>query len=152
MKNVYTVFDSMQKQVVTIAETATFKEAVKKMIYAKTNGLVVTNEREEIKGILSSWDLIKHLVDDKYATVVESDENLERRINAIADDPIMKFVTTRVVTVNQNDPLLKAARLLAEFNIRQLPVVDDDQKLVGYINRTDLKKAVGEILGIPFIY
>ena len=42
---------------------------------------------------------------------------------------------------------MEAAALLSTFHIRQLPVVDNDGNLVGYINRTDIKLAVGRALG-----
>ena len=157
MNKKYIVKDYMQKQVATIGKDATFKQAVEKMTHAKTNGLVVTNGKNEIIGILSSWDIIQHIIpdyleEDKHLASFESPDIFEKRIREVSNDLITKFMTMKVVTVNQNDSVMEAATLLSEFRIRQLPVVNDDKKLVGYINRTDIKKAVGEALGISFVY
>jgi CBS domain-containing protein len=43
---------------------------------------------------------------------------------------------------------MEAAAILSEFRIRQLPVVNTKKELVGYINRTNVKRAFCDILGI----
>lgn len=156
-KNKYLVSDYMQKQVATLSKNATFKDAVEKMIHSKTNGVVVINGNNEIIGILSSWDLIQHVVpdyleEDKHLASFESPDIFETRIKEVANDQITKFMTMKVVTVNQKDSIMEAATLLSEYRIRQLPVVDDEKKLVGYINRTDIKMAIGEALGVSNVY
>lgn len=153
----YIVKDYMQKQVATISKTATFKEAVEKMIHAKTNGLVVINGDNKVIGIISSWDLIQHIVpdyleEDKHLASFESPDVFEKRIQEVQDNPITKFMTMKVLTVMATDSIMEASTLLSEFRIRQLPVVNDEKKLVGYINRTDIKRAVGEALGISFVF
>lgn len=147
----------MQKQVATISKTATFKEAVEKMIHAKTNGLVVINGDNKVIGIISSWDLIQHIVpdyleEDKHLASFESPDVFEKRIQEVQDNPITKFMTMKVLTVMSTDSIMEASTLLSEFRIRQLPVVNEEKKLVGYINRTDIKRAVGEALGISFVF
>ena len=153
----YVVKDYMQKQVVTINKNSTFKDAVEKMLHTKTNGLVVVNEKNEILGILSSWDLIEHMVpdyleEDKHLASFEAAEMFEQRLKDVSGDPITKFMTKKVLTVSQTDNLMEASTLLSEFRIRQLPVVDENKKLTGYINRTDIKKAMGDALGIANVY
>lgn len=147
-----TVADYMRKPLATVSKNATLKEAVKKMIAANTNGLVVVNGDQKVIGILSSWDVIQHIVpdyleEDKHLAPFESADLFERRIREVADDPITKFMTLKVVKVKKDDCLMEAAILLSEFRIRQLPVVDGEGRLVGYINRTDIKNAIGQILG-----
>jgi CBS domain-containing protein len=41
---------------------------------------------------------------------------------------------------------MQAAALLSTFHIRQLPVVKKNGKMVGYLNRTDVKLAVSKVL------
>lgn len=156
-KRKYIVKDYMQKQVATISKNATFREATEKMIHAKTNGLVVVNGDNHVIGILSSWDLIQYIVpdyleEDKHLASFESPDVFEKRIQEVQNDPITKFMTIKVLTVKFTDSIMEAATLLSEFRIRQLPVVDENKKLVGYINRTDIKRAVGEALGISFVF
>jgi len=51
-------------------------------------------------------------------------------------------------SVKTGDPLLLAEGLMAEHEIRHLPVTDDDQ-LVGVLTDRDLKRALDPDLGLP---
>ena len=141
----------MTRDVNTISKTATLAEAVNMMIAKKTNGLVVTNGGYKIVGILSSWDIIQYIIPDylerdKHLASFESADLFAERAIQLAKHPVSKFMTKKVVTVREDHPLIEAATKLSEFHIRQLPVVDDKQNLVGYINRTDIKRAIGDAL------
>ena len=149
----YLVQNNMQNVVTTVDVNATFREALQKMVDGRTNGLVVVDGENYVKGILSSMDLIQYLVpdyleEDKHLAAFEAAEEFSNRIEEIADEPITKFMTDKVHTIKANRTLMEAATMLSEFAIRQIPVVDDDDKLVGYINRTDVKKAIARVLGI----
>jgi len=148
-----TVARFMNARVVTVGQAATLRDAVAMMIQYNTNGLVVVDDDRKVTGILSSWDIIQHIVpnyleEDKHLASFEAGDVFAQRTREVANDPITKFMTAKVKTVNQKDTLMEAAALLSEFRIRQLPVVDDDGHLVGYINRTDIKRAVGDVLGL----
>ncbi|OGH82238.1 MAG: hypothetical protein A3F93_01620 [Candidatus Magasanikbacteria bacterium RIFCSPLOWO2_12_FULL_34_7] len=143
----------MQTKVNTLSPDDTFAEAIKKMLEAKTNGMVVVNKDFKIEGILSSWDLIQYLVpdyleEDKHLASFESADVFAKRALEIKDEPVSKFMTKSVHTCNSSDSLMEAAIILSEFKIRQLPVVDENNKLVGYINRTDIKRAIGDVLNL----
>ncbi|PJA45248.1 hypothetical protein CO174_04045 [Candidatus Uhrbacteria bacterium CG_4_9_14_3_um_filter_50_9] len=143
----------MRTPVATIGKGATLKEAVRIMIEHKTNGLVVVDADNRVAGILSSWDMIQHLVpdyleEDQHLAAFEAAAKFKERVTELADDPIERFMTKQVHSIHPESTLMEAAATLSEFRIRQLPVVDDDGYLVGYLNRTDIKKAVAEILGI----
>lgn len=51
--------------------------------------------------------------------------------------PVSKIMTKELVTVNQNDSLYEAEKVLNKYNIRHIPVVEG-QKIVGVISRSDL--------------
>jgi CBS domain-containing protein len=66
--------------------------------------------------------------------------------NKIAEQPVRQWMTKRVKTIQQNHTLIEAATLLLEHKINQLPVVDDEGRLVGYIGRSNIKQAIGDAL------
>src|SRR3989339_1396810 len=149
----FTIDEWMREDVVTLPATATVTEAITMMLEHKTNGLVVTGAAGQVAGILSSWDIIKYIVpdyleDDGHLAAFESPDTFCNRVEAIKDDAIEQFMTKSVQTIEQHGSLMKAMTMLSEFHIRQLPVVDAAGKLVGYLNRTDIKRAVGKVLGI----
>lgn len=47
-------------------------------------------------------------------------------------------MTTEVVRAVYGSPFKEVARLLAEHRISGLPVVDEDEKVIGVISETDL--------------
>lgn len=123
------------------------------MLKHHTNGLVAVDAEQKVAGILSSWDIIEYIVPDYleeegHLSSFESGDVLFERARELAEHPVSRFMTKKVHCVKSTDKLMEAATLLSEFRIRQLPVVDDDGKLVGYINRTDIKRAIGDALNI----
>jgi CBS domain-containing protein len=147
----YTVDRYMHANVITITPNATFREAAATMLQARTNGLVVVDDAHHVVGMLSSWDMIQYLVpdyleEDKHLASFEAGDIFEKRILEIADDPISNCMSTHVQATHPHHTLIEAATLMSEHGIRQLPVVDDSGKLLGYLNRTDIKQAIGDVL------
>lgn len=145
------VSEYMQTKIATAHPQDTVADVVKQMIDRKTNGLVVIDDEGCLVGILSSWDIIKHIVPDyleneEHLAGFEAAEVFRNRIESIQNDPIEKFMTRNVKFGKKETTLIEAAALLTKFHIRQLPIVDDSNHLIGYINRTDIKLAAGEIL------
>jgi acetoin utilization protein AcuB len=50
-------------------------------------------------------------------------------------------MTTELITVSPDAPIVKARDLLREHNIKQLPVVDSNKRLVGILTDRDIKMA-----------
>lgn len=145
------VSEFMRRSVVTVPLSATMQEAIDLMIRERTNGLVVIDENKKVAGILSSWDIIQHIVpdyleEDKHLASFESGDLFVLRAKELASDPITKFMTKNVHTIGCDHTMMQAAALLSTFHIRQLPVVDKEGTLIGYLNRTDVKLAVGKAL------
>lgn len=150
-----TIADFMRpKDVVsTININATFEDAAKIMIEKKRNGLVVMDNNNKVAGMLSSLHLIKFIVpdyleEDKHLAAFEATDVFANRIHEIKNEPITKFMNPEYHSVKAADSLMEAATLMSEWNTRHLPVVDDQNELVGYITRTDVKRAIAQILHI----
>jgi len=140
----------MRAPVVMASITTTFKEAVETMIEKNINSLVVVDGKNKVVGILSSWDFLEYLVpdyleEDKHLASFEASDMFSIRARQVGGDPIGKFMCRRVHTIKPSDSLMEAATTLSEFHIRQLPVVDDNNFPIGYINCSDIKKAIGDV-------
>jgi len=150
----YIVSTYMSSNPVTINIDSTLQDAVKLLIKKNTNGAVIIDDNKKVVGILSSWDIIQYIVpnyleEDKHLASFEAEDTFNKRILELANDPITNFATTKQVhLIKPTHSLMEAAALLSEFHIRQLPVVNDNGILIGYLNRTDIKKAIGEVLNI----
>ena len=147
----FKIKDYMQTEVTTIRSSAKFIDAVDIMMKKHRNGLVVLDRKNKVVGMLSSLHLIKHIVpdyleDDKHLAAFEAGDIFIKRTKEVHNDPVKLFMNTDFHPVNAEDSLMEAATLMSEFNVRHLPVVDSNGLLVGYITRTDIKKAIGKIL------
>lgn len=65
--------------------------------------------------------------------------------------PAREIATHDPVTVHADDDLADALRLMATYQVRRLPVVDEDNRLVGVLAQADVamgakEKAVGEMV------
>ena len=65
--------------------------------------------------------------------------------------PVREIATHDPVTVHADDDLADALKLMATYQVRRLPVVDKDNRLVGVLAQADVamgakEKAVGEMV------
>ncbi len=149
----YFVRDYMHKTISLNGKGATFHDALTAMVKHKRNGIFIVDDQDQVVGIVSAWDIIQHVVpdyleDDLHLAPFESGTVLLDRAKVVANDSIDLFMTKKVHTVHEDSTVMEAATTLSEFRIRQLPVVDNDGRLKGCINRTDVKLVIAEILEI----
>jgi CBS domain-containing protein len=65
--------------------------------------------------------------------------------------PVREVSTREVVTVRSDEDLSEALKLMASYQVRRLPVVDDGNRLVGVLAQADVaqeakEKTVGEVV------
>ena len=65
--------------------------------------------------------------------------------------PVSEVASTELVTVGPEEDLSEALKLMARYQVRRLPVVDEDNRLVGVLAQADVaagarEKAVGEMV------
>jgi CBS domain-containing protein len=84
------------------------------------------------------------VVEDGRLTCVITDRDLAIRALAEGRDgqtAVREIASTDVVTIDPQQSLEEAARLMAEHQVRRLPVVEEDGKLVGMLAQADLAQA-----------
>ena len=55
---------------------------------------------------------------------------------------VSKSMASKVITVDKEMPLLEAQKLMQQQNVRHLPVVDADNRLVGMVTDRDVRSAL----------
>jgi len=113
----------IKKQPIGIAPNKSIREAASLM--AKENiGLLVILDGNKVIGVVSERDVMK---------AVASGANL--------DDPVISIASKRVITINEDENIYKAAELMHGNNVRHLVVMGRDGSLRGVISIRDV---VGE--------
>ncbi|MBP6526719.1 MAG: IMP dehydrogenase [Prevotella sp.] len=106
---------------VTIRRGSTVKDALDMMHEYHIGGIPVVDEDNHLVGIVTNRDL-----------------RFERHMDKLIDDVMTK---ENLVTTHLRTDLIAAAQILQKYKIEKLPVVDNDNHLVGLITYKDITKA-----------
>jgi CBS domain-containing protein len=109
---------------------------VAELMEAEDVGAVPVLEGEQLSGMVTDRDIV---------------------VRAVAKGkdprgmPVREISSREVVTVGPDHDLAEALQLMAANQVRRLPVVDDENRLVGVVSQADIaleakEKAVGEMV------
>ncbi len=110
------VKEIMTAEPITINIDSDLNEATRLLSYHNIGRLLVTDEGKLV-GIITDGDLM-----------IEHDRNA----------PIKDFMTENLITINENKSIIDAAKILAEHQISGLPVMNDENIMVGIITVEDI--------------
>ncbi|MEJ8542111.1 CBS domain-containing protein [Methanothermobacter wolfeii] len=125
-----------RKEVVSVPQTATIKEAAEIMVKNKFRRLPITNPGTgKLQGIVTAMDILDFLgggdkfriLEDKY------DDNFLAAVN----EPVKSIMTREVLYVTSKDSISDAVSLMLENSVGALPVVDHDEKITGIVSERD---------------
>ena len=111
----------IKRNVITIKSTCTIKEAAQIMIKESIGVLPIVDNDNKPIAIVSERDLIKAIA-----------HGLSTNTNVI------EIATKSVVTINENESISKAAKLMKNYKIRHLVVVNNEGKVIGVISIRDI--------------
>jgi acetoin utilization protein AcuB len=134
------VYERMSRHPITVKSTTPVDAALKRMREEKVRRFPVVNEDGKLVGIVSDKDLLYAAPSPATSLSIYELHYLYSRIT------IEQVMTRDVITVEENDPLEEAARVMVDNKIGGLPVMRDG-KLVGIITETDIFKTFMEMLG-----
>ena len=84
------------------------------------------------------------IVEDGRLIGVVTDRDLALRVIAEGrglDTPVRDLASKNLVTIDAQESLEEAARLMAKHQVRRLPVVEEDGRLVGMLAQADVAQA-----------
>ncbi len=122
------VKDIMTKNVKTISPNATMEEAAQEMRKNKIGCLVVVEDEKPI-GIITERDLAYK--------IIAQGKSLETKVKEV--------MSSDLKTIEKDENIKQAAKLMASHVIRRLPVVEKG-KLIGIVTIDDIMRAekIGE--------
>jgi len=135
------VSDVMTTRVISITPDTSVNEAMRILKENKIRRLPVTDGHGNIIGIVTEKDLKSAM--PSMATTLDIWE-IHAALEKIKVEEIM---TKNVITVRDNEPLEGAAKIMAEKKIGALPVLDEDNHLVGIITESDIFRTFVKMLG-----
>jgi CBS domain-containing protein len=159
----YVVEELMTRKVVTVGVDASYREVVALMDRHRVSALPVVDAAGGPVGIVSSADMILKQDPAVREELLPAGARAHVEQVKAAATTAGELMTTPVMTVRPHQTVAQAVRLLHHFDIKHLPVVDDQGQLVGIVSRGDLLRVFlrsdeeieGEIdervLGRPYV-
>jgi len=115
--------NTVMHSAVTCAEHDEVKEVANRIISRSVNHMVVVDEQDKLKGIVTSWDITKAVAEGK--------------------KKLVDIIVRKVLTTTPNESLEAASRKMAQHKISALPVIDHNRKVLGIITSEDISKLRG---------
>ncbi|MFJ8112003.1 CBS domain-containing protein [Streptomyces sp. NPDC096132] len=138
------VGEVMTVDVVEAHPETSFKDVVRLLDRHRISGLPVVDDDDKVVGVISETDLIRR------QAARSSDGRVRRfrmrplgrsarRADALARATTAKeLMSTPAITVHPEQRIADAARLMERHGVERLPVVDEEDRLIGIATRRDL--------------
>ena len=122
----------MSNKPITIEAGTSIMESAKLMKSYRVSSVVVMS-KDKIVGILT--------VDDIVRLAVAIGMDLEK-------NSVDEIMTTDVVTVTPAEDISEVMNIFTEFEVRQVPVIDNEKSLVGFVTLKDVLRVEPAMLDI----
>lgn len=129
------VSDYMTSKLITFSEDDSLDYVISQLIKYKISGGPVVNEKNELIGIISETDCIKHISESKYYNMPSDNNNT-----------VGKHMVRDVDTINKDMNIFDAAFKFLTSRRRRFPVCDNG-KLIGQLSQKDVLKAALKVKG-----
>ncbi|WRZ88927.1 CBS domain-containing protein [Streptomyces sp. NBC_01007] len=135
----------MTTDVVRAPYGAPFKEVARLLAAHRISGLPVVDDDEKVIGVISESDLLARQaqIPDPYAPkprfhLVLPTRAARRQTAKARARTAGQLMSVPPVTVYAENTIAEAARTMAQNRVERLPVVDEEDRLVGIVTRRDL--------------
>jgi len=119
----------MNSDLQSVGPDTLVEDAAQLMIDESIGSLIVTDDDNDIRGILTSTDFVE--------IVKESDPK--------AQTTVERYMSTDVLTTTAQEQIQAVADLMLEAGIHHVPVVDETEGVIGIISTTDLTAYVSTV-------
>lgn len=141
------VADVMSQKIVTATPSTPYRELWEAILLRRIHCLPVADNHRKLIGIVSEKDLIKPLYPD-YTQYIDNlmstqeFESMEESIREIVDLVAKNIMTRRVLFTRSGTPIMRALSRMIVHGVRQLPVLDDENVIIGIVSKGDILKAL----------
>jgi len=127
------------REIFSIPPESSVIDLVHTLAEKKVGALLVSGTDRTIAGIVSERDIVRALgthASSKHASSKHDQASHESVLHL----PVASIMTSDVVTVSPDTEISDLMRLMTERRIRHVPVVDEDNTLVGMVSIGDVVK------------
>ncbi|WP_415381536.1 CBS domain-containing protein [Halosimplex sp. TS25] len=112
----------MSSGIQSVGPETLVEDAAEQMLSRDIGSLVVVDDDNQLLGILTTTDFVDIVAKSKPK----------------AQTTVERYMTTDVVTTTAQASIVDVADLMIEHGIHHVPVIDDEEGVIGMISTTDL--------------
>jgi len=150
------VSEIMTKDVMTVKRDTSVNEVAKLMGAHDISGVPVVDDEQHVIGIITELDLIvrntrlemPHFIEvlDWGRIPLERPGHAKERLRHMLGTEAADLMTEKVETIGPDASVEDLAELMVKHRINPVPVVDENEKLIGIVSRADLVDMMAEQL------
>jgi CBS domain-containing protein len=146
-----TARDIMTENVITIKKDSSIEDLSEILLKNKISGVPVVGSDGKIAGVVTEGDIIVQDTDlhfPRYFKLLDGiiyldslnrfRDNLKKHLATKVED----IMVTKVKTISPDTTISDIAELMLRLKINRLPVVDDDENILGIVTRADIVRSM----------
>ncbi|WP_416841521.1 CBS domain-containing protein [Haloferax sp. DFSO52] len=119
----------MSTDLVTVTADTLVEDAAQLILDNNISSLIVVDDENNLEGILTTTDFV---------TIVAKSQPK-------AETTVERYMTTDVMTADAQDPIADVAEAMTSHGFHHMPVVDDEEGVIGIITTSDLAAYVSQV-------
>ena len=137
------VKDVMTLVVIAVKEDSDINEAARVLSEGNVSGLPVVDSENSVIGVITEADILSAAGMEKGYTFKDILRHIfgEPPRKKKKRDKVKDMMTAPAITTKPDRDIREVAGILDEKQIKRLPVVDDENRLIGIISRADIVRA-----------
>lgn len=155
-----TVEDAMEKNVIVFKAEDKISDVAEILRKNKISGAPIVNNDQNITGIVSEGDLMRlievhspqiNLILPAPLDLIELPLKMQHEFDEISKGlkkassvMVGEIMTKKVISVHKEVSISDAAQIMDTKKINRLPVIDENNKLIGIVTRGDIIGAMGK--------
>ena len=137
-----------KRKVGYITPETTLSEASRYIFGHNHKGLpVVEGKKKKLVGFITEQDITSQLFPSVQELMEDyvnerNFELMEKRVKEVLTKKVKEVMSRKVISINVDEPLLRAESIMKIKDISRLPVVDGKGNLIGIISKGDIFRAL----------
>lgn len=137
------VYQIMSKKMITVRPETKVTQIWKLIFHKHIHGLPVVDKMQRLLGIISEEDILKHLYPN-YTEAVDSftagiePEDIDEKLEKLKNLKAFNIMNKKVIYTRHDTLIMRALSRMIIRQVRQLPVLDDDNRVIGMISKGDI--------------
>lgn len=147
----------MSSPAISITEDHTLQEVLELMAKHNFSGMPVVDSGNKVIGIISNTDIIRYSQQSSviplsnlsgwispYANITDL-ASVRKGFEMLNKTKAGQIMTKKVYTINQDADATEIAQMMNQRKINRVPVVDNEDKLVGIVTRGNMVQCMAKL-------